>query len=388
MEAFLGLVAEGKVRPSELVTHRFHFDDAQQAFAELTSGNDVVGIVLEYARSEAAPRQAPSPPRARRRTSAPRIGLIGAGSFATATIVPGLQAAGFELGRVASASGLTAESARQRFGFESAHADPAEVIDSDVDLVVIATRHDSHAELAAAALAAGKAVYVEKPLALDAQGLAAVADAASGSGAPLIVGFNRRYAPLADAVRVLDHPRLMTYRVNAGRLAADHWTNDLAIGGGRLRGEGCHFVDFLCDQAGADPVEVSAHAFASIPDLPLAARDNFSVRVVFANGSVGTVNYAAESPAGPGKERFETSAPGVYAVIDDFRTGSIWRGAKRERLGGRSQDKGWDAQYKMLAGVLRGEIEPPALDGYLLSTLATLAAVRSLETGQAEAVCA
>jgi predicted dehydrogenase len=189
-------------------------------------------------------------------------------------------------------------------------------------------------------------------------------------------------------VRVLDHPRLMTYRVNAGRLAADHWTNDLAIGGGRLRGEGCHFVDFLCDQAGADPVEVSAHAFASIPDLPLAARDNFSVRVVFANGSVGTVNYAAESPAGPGKERFETSAPGVYAVIDDFRTGSIWRGAKRERLGGRSQDKGWDAQYKMLAGVLRGEIEPPALDGYLLSTLATLAAVRSLETGQAEAVCA
>jgi predicted dehydrogenase/threonine dehydrogenase-like Zn-dependent dehydrogenase len=386
MESFLRLVADGKVRPSELVSHRFAFADAEQAFAELTSGEEVVGIVLEYEPHEATPKPAPPPRRTAPTSGAPRVGLIGAGSFATGTVVPGLKRAGFQLGRIASASGLSAESARERFGFESAHADPAEVIDSNADLIAIATRHDSHATLAAAALAAGKAVYVEKPLALDAEGLAAVADAAQKTGAPLVVGFNRRHAPLADALRRLGHPRLMTFRVNAGRLPADHWTNDLAIGGGRLRGEGCHFIDFLCDQAGADPVEVSADAFASRPELPLAARDNFSVRLVFANGSVGTVNYAADSPLGPGKERFETSAPGAYAVIDDFRQGSIWRGTKRESLGGRRQDKGWGAQYDLLAKVLRGEREVPPLDGYLISSLATLAAVHSLETGEAAAV--
>ncbi len=178
----------------------------------------------------------------------------------------------------------------------------------------------------------------------------------------------------------------MSYRVNAGRLPADHWTNDLAIGGGRLRGEGCHFVDFLCDQAGADPVSVTAHAFPSTPDLPLAAADNFTIQIVFGGGSVGTVNYAADAPTGPGKERFEMSAPGAYAVIDDFKEAAIWRGAAKERLGGRRQEKGWTQQFELLARVVRGEVEAPPLDSYLLSTLATLAAVRSLQSGKPEAV--
>ncbi len=389
MEAFLALVADGKIAPGELVTHRFAFADAEKAFAELQSGSGVVGIVLEYEpREEKAPRPLPPKRAAQPRAGAPRVGLIGAGSFATATIVPGLQRAGFDLAGVASASGLTAESARERFGFQSAHADPAEVIASDADLIAIATRHDSHAELTAAALGAGKAVYVEKPLALDAQGLAVVEEAARRSGAPLFVGFNRRHAPAAEALRRLGGPRLMTFRVNAGRLPATHWTNDPAIGGGRLLGEGCHFIDFLCDQAGGDPVTVSAHAFASLPDMPLAARDNFSVRIDFADGSVGTVNYAADAPRGPGKERFETSAPGAYGELDDFTSGSIWRGTKRESIGGRRQDKGFDAQYRLFAAVLRGEAEAPPLEGYLISTLATLAAVRSLESGCPETVVA
>ena len=178
----------------------------------------------------------------------------------------------------------------------------------------------------------------------------------------------------------------MSYRVNAGRLPLSHWTNDPAVGGGRLLGEGCHFVDFLCDQAGSDPLRVSARGFRSDPGLSLAAIDNFSLQIDFADGSVGTVAYAADSPTGPGKERYETSSPGAYAVIDDFRSGSIWRGSRRTKLGGRGQDKGWSAQFELLAGILAGHTEAPPPDSFYVSTLATIAAVRSLSSGRPEPV--
>jgi predicted dehydrogenase len=313
--------------------------------------------------------------------------MIGAGSFATGTLIGGLRDAGFELAAIASASGLSAESARRQFGFEAAYAQADEVIDrDDLDLIAIATRHDSHAELAARALGAGRAVYVEKPLALDEEGLWLVREAQRRTGAPLVVGFNRRYAPLAAELRRLSGPRLMAYRVNAGPLPTDHWTNDLARGGGRLKGEGCHFIDFLCDQAGSDPVTVSARGFASRPDLPLAATDNFSVEIVFADGGVGTLHYAADAPLGPGKERFESSSPGVYADLEDYRRGRIWRGNKKQRLGGGRQDKGFAAQFRFLAELARGRVEAPPPESFLVSSLATLAAARSLVSGHPETV--
>jgi predicted dehydrogenase/threonine dehydrogenase-like Zn-dependent dehydrogenase len=390
MAAFLGLVAERRVLPAELVTDRFAFADAEQAFDRLQSGGPVVGIVLRYGEDERAdgrPERPPSPRRIRRSSGEkPAFVLVGAGSFATGTLIPGLLRAGFEPVAVASASGLSAESARRQFGFASAHGDVDEVIArEDVDLIAIATRHDSHPELAARALDAGKAVYVEKPLTLDWEGLALVREAQRGSGAPLIVGFNRRFAPLAIGLRRLRGPKLMAYRVNAGPLPVDHWTNDLARGGGRLKGEGCHFIDFLCDQAGSDPVMVTARGFPSRPDLPLAATDNFSVEIAFADGSVGTLHYAADAPVGPGKERFEMSAPGAYAVIEDFKRGTIWEGRRRRSLGGRRQDKGFASQFAFLADVVR-EVAPPAPESYWLSTLTTLAAGRSLETGRPETV--
>lgn len=402
IESFIDLIAGGRLDVAPLITHRFPFDRAEEAFAVLTGetaeAERPIGIVLEYGArrdgaEDALPGPAPEPPPAPAvRWSAPgvakpRFGLIGAGGFASATIVPGLLAAGMEPGAVVSAGGLSAEDLRRRFGFTSSHSDPGEAIAAgDLDLIAIATRHDSHAELAAQALAAGIAVYVEKPLTLDHEGLAAVRAAQAASGAPLFVGFNRRYAPIAAELRRLPGPRLMAYRVNAGRLPLDHWTNDPAVGGGRLLGEGCHFVDFLCDQAPGDPVRVTARGFRSDPALALQATDNFSLQIDFSDGSAGTVNYAADSPTGPGKERFETSSPGVYAVLDDFRSGEIWRGASRARLGGRTAEKGWSQQYEAIVAVLAGRAEPPPAEGFYLSTLATLAAARSLRTGLAEPV--
>ncbi|MEO7196974.1 MAG: bi-domain-containing oxidoreductase, partial [Solirubrobacterales bacterium] len=406
IESFLELIGSGRVDPGPLVTHRFPFDRAEEAFALLTAeepeGGRPIGIVLDYsagngnrgaesagqAETAAAPSQSTANARwSASTTSTPTFGLIGAGRFASATIVPGLIRAGMKPSAVASAGGLSAEDLRRRFEFGSAHSDPAELIArGDLDLICIATRHDSHAALATQALAAGIAVYVEKPLALDAEGLASVRDAQSATGAPLIVGFNRRHAPLAAELRKLAGPRLMSYRVNAGRLPLDHWTNDAAIGGGRLLGEGCHFVDFLCDQAPGDPLRVSARGFRSDPALPLICTDNFSLQIDFSDGSVGTVNYAADSPTGTGKERFETSSPGAHAVLDDFRSGSIWQGAKQTKFGGRTADKGWAAQYELLVAVVAGRAEPPPVESYLISSLATLAAVRSLGSGTPEPV--
>lgn len=392
MQAFLDLAAAGSVRPAELITHRFPFAEAEAAFEVLTEERPVA-IALNYEPGAGAARAVAPEDGARARSPAPRatgklrLGLIGAGRFATATLAPGLLRAGFEPVAVASASGLSAAGAQRQFGFATAHADAAELIArEDLDLVAIATQHDSHAELAAEALAAGKVVYVEKPLALDWDGLQLVRDAQAASGAPLLVGFNRRWAPLALALKALGGPRLMSYRVNAGPLPADHWSNDLARGGGRLKGEGCHFVDFLCDQASADPVEVSARGFGSRPGLPLAATDNFSIEIAFGDGSIGSVHYATDAPTGPGKERFEMSAPGIYAVLDDFRRAQIWRGSKREALGGRRQDKGFGAEFELLGGLVRGDAQPPPAESFYVPTLATFAAVRSLETGQREAV--
>lgn len=392
MVAFLDLVANGKVRPSGLVTHEFPFSQSERAFEALDSDRPVLGVVLRYDRGHGDRRpttaeRAPAGRGRRPRRGKPRFGLIGAGAFATGTLIPGLLGAGFEPAAVASASGLSAESARRRFGFDSALAAADELLErDDLDLVAIATRHDSHAELAAKALAAGVAVYVEKPLALDWAGLALVREAQVASPAPLFVGFNRRHAPLAVELRRLPGPKLMAYRVNAGHVPKDHWTNDLARGGGRLKGEGCHFIDFLCDQSGSDPVSITARGFPSSPELPLAATDNFSVQIAFDDDSLGTIHYAANAPPGPGKERCEVSAPGHFAVIEDFRAGAVWKDRRRRRLGSRKQDKGFAAQFAFIAAVIREDADPPSRDSFLLPTLATLAAARSLESGRAEAV--
>ena len=403
MESFLGLVGSGRIDPVELVSHRFGIAEAERAFETLTTERPL-GVLLEYpgdrekdgARGSAGAdqpatagaRPAEFRPRPARLVAKPRFAIAGAGAFATSTVIPGLIEAGLEPAAVASASGLSAEDARRRFNFERAEGDGEALLErDDVDLFVIATQHDAHAALAAAALRRGIAVYVEKPLALTLEELAEVQAAQRASGAPLWVGFNRAYAPTARALQGLEGPCLMAYRVNAGRLPAEHWTNDPRRGGGRLLGEGCHFVDFLCSRAGGDPLRVSAHGFRSRPELAAIATDNFSLQIEFADGSVGTLNYAADSPKGPGKERFETSSPGAYAVIDDFRSATIWREGGRERYGGRRQDKGWPAQYKEIATALAGGGQrPEELDRFFISSLATLAAARSLQSGEPEPI--
>lgn len=381
LQAFVDLVAAGKLRPSELTTHRFPVERAAEAYEVLTrppADDRAFGVLLEYGEPAA---ERPVASRARRVATGTDVGLIGAGAFARATLVPALRDAGATLAAVASGRGLTAADVAARFGFERAAGSAQEILeDESIGAVVIATRHASHASLAAAALRAGKAVFVEKPLALTPEQLLEVEEALTPE-AVLMVGFNRRFAPLVERLRDelagVDDLAL-ALRVNAGPLPADHWLHDAEDGGGRLLGEGCHFVDLLASLAGTPAV--AAHAIATPQSgRPLECSDSYAAHIRFRN-AVGTLVYSGGGDVRLPKERLEALGGGASFVLDDFRTLEVYRGGKR-RSWKSAQDKGYRAELaRFLASVRRERALPPAAE-YLASTRLTLALVESLRTG-------
>jgi predicted dehydrogenase len=376
MEAFVRLVAAGKLDVDALVSERSAIEDAPSAYDKLVDGDtSPLGILLTYEETAApAPRTAPATGGANRRV----VALIGAGSYAQRILAPGLKDAGFSLSSVASASGLSARAAADRFGFRRAASVEEALTDPDAGLVVIATRHASHAALSVAALRAGKAVFVEKPPCLDATELGELRAAMTDSGQPLIVGYNRRHAPLARAFR--DHvrearlPFQLLYRINAEPLPGQHWLNDLEDGGGRLLGEGCHFVDFACWVAGAAPERGSCVA-APEHGLPLAAAQRFSITLEFPDRSLATISYGTGT-AGVGKEHVEAHAGNRSAVLDDYRALTTYVGRRRQTRRTRTQDKGHAAQFAALPARLAPGAEPDPVS-HLDTMEATLAALES-----------
>jgi predicted dehydrogenase/NADPH:quinone reductase-like Zn-dependent oxidoreductase len=389
LQAFLELVATGRVNPSSLTTHRLPLDRAAEAYDLLAHGSAdgrAFGILLDYGDyAEGAPARrtvTDRPRRPLRTATASRIGLIGAGSFARATLLPALRRGGAVFAAVASEQGLSAADVALRFGFERAAASAAEIVaDDDIDAVVVATRHSSHAELAAAALRAGKAVLVEKPLALTDAELAEVEEAALG-GPPLMVGFNRRFAPLTARLRAelpTVSDRILVARVNAGPLGDDHWMHDPEDGGGRLLGEGCHFVDLLAHIAGERIVSVHAHASPQ-PLRPLECSDSVVATLRFADGTVGALAYSGSGDTRLAKERIEAFGGGTSLVLDDFRRLELFRNGRRTVTRAR-QDKGHGAEVACFLDAVAGRGDAPAVATYLDSTRATLALVESLRSG-------
>lgn len=385
MGAFVDMVATGRVNVADLITRRIPVDQAAQAYEALASSDaSPLGVVLRYDATQLSPVDAPRRPSPRPSAGSSGVGVIGAGSFAQRILIPGLQSAGFPLVTVASAKGLSARSAAERFGFARADSVDAVVEDPDVGLVAIASRHDSHAELATRALHAGKAVFVEKPPCLTVGELESLRHAEGAAGRPLTVGFNRRHAPMAQRLR--EHvgggegPVEVLYRVNAGSLPDDHWLNDPDEGGGRLLGEGCHFVDFVCWLVGETPRGVSCTPRGE-PGSPLAAAQSFSIIMDFADGSLGTVVYQAAGAGGLGKEYIEAHGGGRSAVIDDFKELVLHAGGRPRRMRARSPDKGHSAQFVSL----RRRLGRDGADGQpsaLASMATTFAALASAQTGR------
>jgi predicted dehydrogenase/threonine dehydrogenase-like Zn-dependent dehydrogenase len=343
MEAFLDLLASRAINVAPLLENRYSVDEADKAYAALRSG-EVYTAIIAYAPRKEEAYALPKPVAIQRRTGQLRIGCIGAGGFARAHLFPYLKAAKVTLESVGSASGIAAESARRNFGFVRAQT-PAEIVsDSNLDAVFIATRHQSHAHYVIKALEHGKAVFVEKPLAVNRQELQAIRrayqeSAERGQRPFLMVGFNRRFAPATKVVRDFfagrREPMLVHIRINAGFIPREHWTQQAAEGG-RIVGELCHFVDWALHTVGASIRSVSAFA---LPDGTRYNRDNTAIVMTFADGSIANLLYLANGDPSLPKEYYEVFCEGRAARMEDFRTVELMQNRKLKRLKFR-RDKG------------------------------------------------
>lgn len=349
-EAMLDLMAGGRVDPQPLTTHRYPLDQADEAYEAVLEGEEALGVVLEYpalSGEETPARRIVLDDVRREPGGGPRAAVIGAGNFADRVLVPAIESAGARLVEVVSAGGTSAARLASRYGFERCSTDPSGAIAADdVDTLFVATPHDTHAELAVAALAAGKSLYLEKPLATTLPGVEDVRrtyrEVAQSVRAPLLMlGFNRRFAPLIDEVRASMERRAglaaFVYTVNAGAVPPDHWIQDPEIGGGRIVGEACHMVDLLRFLAGA-PIE-SWHAVRFGADDGSGALDDKATIVLrFADGSHGTVHYLANGHRSFPKERLEVFQRGRILVVDNF--------VRLERYGDAGGGRGWRLPWR------------------------------------------
>ena len=330
IEAVLEMMNSKRLDVDTLITHRFPFALAKEAYETLTSNPDAMGIVLDYERSEQSVSVRPSasephlaaPSAPHRATTHARVGVIGAGQFASSTLLPALRDAGVELTALVG-SGASAASMMSRFNIGRLTSDAGTLFDDDdIDTVVVATRHDSHADLVVRALDAGKHVFVEKPLAITTEGLERVLSAwkrAGGDdGAPVVgIGFNRRFAPITtrmvELLRGLRVPKVVTITVNAGRVPADHWTQDPFIGGGRVIGEGCHFIDLA--QLLTDS-EITAVRTAWLEGPKTS--DSAVVTLHHRDGSISSICYLANGSKRYPKEQVTVFGGGRVLTNDDF----------------------------------------------------------------------
>jgi predicted dehydrogenase len=347
-EAVLDMMAAGAIDCESLRTHEFDVEAAAAAYDVIAGAAPSLGVILRYhcGNSASAPAQSiamPRPAETDIRSAAHKVVLnaIGAGNYASAVLLPAFSRTEAIFRCIASGSGLSAAHLARKFGFEVASTDTAALIaDPDANAVVITTRHNSHASLVLEALAAGKHIFVEKPLALSEAEIAQIETRYQALDRPphLMIGFNRRFAPLAvDAKRRIGlsaAPVSMIYIVNAGAIPQDHWTQDPDIGGGRIVGECCHFIDLLRFFAGAP---ILSHDIISMRE---GVRDTVTINLNFANGSIGTIHYFCNGHPSFPKERIQIFQAGHVIEIDNFRWSSGFGSGKLSGARRFRQDKG------------------------------------------------
>src|SRR6202521_1539367 len=400
MEAFLQLLADGKVDVGALITHRFPIDQAQSAYDLITgkSQQAFLAVLITYPELAEETRRVTikvvKNDRATTAVAAAKsvaIGLLGAGNFATSTLLPAIKrVGGATLVGVCAANGSHSHYVAKKFGFHYSATDEEKLIgDAAINTVVVATRHHLHARQVLAALRSGKHIFCEKPLCLNEDELREIVriydDQQSVCKLLLMVGFNRRVAPLAlrlkSFLRGIHEPLALHYRVNAAFIPADHWLNDPEQGGGRVIGEVCHFVDFLTFLVGAAPIEVQAQSLANPGKY---SNDNVISSLRFADGSQGTISYLANGDKSYSKERVEVFGGGAVAVLEDFRRLElVGRGRKQVFRSLFGQDKGHRGEWEAFVAALRiGGDSPIPLTEIVTTMLATFALEESRSSGQ------
>jgi predicted dehydrogenase/threonine dehydrogenase-like Zn-dependent dehydrogenase len=386
-EAVLALMAQGKIDVSDLISHRFAIEAASAAYEVITSKKGALGVLLTYGSppAERAPRSiVHAVPRV---VTGPVLGVIGAGNYATRVLIPAFQAAGATFGPIVTSAGLSGSIAADKFGFATSTTDIQTVLDDPaVTAIAIATRHDSHADLVAASIVAGKDVFCEKPLAIDSLGLdkvrAALDAQRSDAGSRLMVGFNRRWAPMVRKMKSLlsaeATAKSFVMTVNAGVIPAAHWTQDQTSGGGRIVGEACHFVDLLRFLADAPITNVTARAMGATTSMR-DGEDKAFIILDFADGSHGVIHYLGNGSASFPKERLEVFCSGKILQMDNYRklVGFGWTGFRK--MSSIKQDKGQaGCAAAFWASIVNGTPSPISLEEILEVSARTIEAVEQI----------
>jgi predicted dehydrogenase/threonine dehydrogenase-like Zn-dependent dehydrogenase len=406
MEAFLRLIAEGKLNLPSLITHRVpiqHATLAHDVISGLTK-EPFLGVLLTYGTeaefapnvlslwSQKIPLNITALPPLSASKPAVGLGVLGVGAFAQSTLLPALKSIPeVSFVGVCNATGPRSRLAAGKFGFSYCSNSEEDLLrDPNINAVMIATRHHRHASQTLAALKAGKSVFCEKPLCLREEELASIIGelsqpqrSESATTPLLMVGFNRRFAPMAIQLKnflsTIHEPLSMHYRVNAGYLPADHWVNDPEQGGGRILGEVCHFVDFLCFLSDSCPVEVQAQSLRNPGQYSM---DNIVASLKFSNGTLGTITYMANGDRSASKERLEVFGGGAVAILEDFRRLELVRNGRKEISRARwSQDKGHKAEMRAFVKMLQGKLPPVPFEQIVASTLTTLRLQNACQIG-------
>lgn len=381
LEAVLGAIASKRLDVKSLITHRFPFDEVMEAYALITGERPEphLGVILTYPGGVVLEPPARTPAVAPRGANRVGLAVVGTGSFATGVLLPAL--AGRKDVRheaMVSGRGLSARHAADRFGAKKLAGSLDEVLAMDtVDTVLIATRHDLHAPMAINALRAARNVFLEKPAAIDEAQLRELGEAVKSTEARFMVGFNRRFAPFAKAVREAFSGRraglVMTARINAGKLPGGSWVTDASEGGGRIIGEACHFIDLFSYWAGAAPVRVTAHAIG--PDGGFQRDDNVVIGLSFADGSVASLLYTSMGDPSVAKEQYEIIGEGRMARIEDWRKLTISARGKTKTQTALRADKGHKGELDAFIDACRkGGSSPIPWESIEATTRATFAA--------------
>lgn len=379
MQAFVALIAAKKINLTALVSHEFDFKDAAKAYQLIVDKSEVIGgMVLKYDTSKKLKKKVSVTEKSIAQDKV-NIGLIGAGSFAQNFLLPALKEKVEFIG-IATARPTSSKYIADKYQFGFCTNDASELAKSDkINTVFIATRHNTHAQYVLEGLKANKNVFVEKPLCLKEEELEQIKEVFKSSEGSLMIGFNRRFSPFVEKIKSFignELPVSINYRINAGQLPADHWVHDLEVGGGRVVGEACHFIDLAQHLSGSKIKSVAANAVITSENL----YDNVTISLEMQNGSIASICYFSNGSKQISKEYLEVFSSGKTAFIDDFKKLTL-AGNKVETTKG-DQDKGYDKEISSFVASIKGGKEAPIpAEELFLSTLASFKVIESIQKG-------
>lgn len=364
MEEFIRLISEKRINMKKLITHNFDIDKAPNAYEMITDNPNkekYLGVVFNYPENKGKEKNIILKDKIKKQGKI-GVGLIGSGNFARSVILPNISKfKDFELVGVSTGGSTSAGQTTKKYDFKYSTTDYKKLLeDKEIDLIIIATPHNTHSKFIIEALDSGKHVYTEKPLAINEEQLEKVKEAYERNNQHVIVGFNRRFSPFAkwikEKLQTNKFTSLIQYTINAGEIPKDHWINDPSVGGGRIIGEGCHFIDFCQYLVGSNIKKVIKTSINSNSEKYIN-NDNISINIEFENGSIANIIYTSMGPKSYPKENVRVFTNGNVAELNNFVKAEIYKGGRKIKKSKLQQDKGFTAEYEYIRDIIKGTKE-------------------------------